>query len=155
MEHPRTMNLRYSLIYFLNCNFFLFNLGTPPDCNLCIEPCYNNWNSYISQEGTTIANLMANTSALLALFGSTPYSQTNTQLQILNDNLTYASTVYEGAQYDTRSKETQFRQVWGVCLRRSNSVLLVPFLVGKSTGRASFYRIFFALYQLDLRLGSH
>ena len=56
---------------------------------------------------------MANTSALLALFGSTSYSQVNTQLQILNGNLTYASTVFEGAQYDTRTKEAQFRQVWG------------------------------------------
>lgn len=85
--------------------------GTPPACTLCGELCYTNWNNYISQETRTLSNLMANTSALLALFGSTSYSQVNTQLQILNGNLTYASTVFEGAQYDTRTKEAQFRQI--------------------------------------------
>lgn len=100
-------------IIVINQRFFASIIGTPPNCNLCVEPCYNNWNNYVSQEVSTLANLMSNTSSLLALFGSTSYSQTSTQLQILNDNLTYASRVYEGAQYDTRSKETQFQQVWG------------------------------------------
>ncbi|XP_065068970.1 laminin subunit gamma-1-like [Rhopilema esculentum] len=85
--------------------------GTPPNCELCVEECYNNWNGYISTETGRLANLMANTSALLARFGSMSYSQINTEIQILNNNLTYASTVFEGAQYDTRAKEAQFRQI--------------------------------------------
>ena len=85
--------------------------GTPPNCELCVEECYNNWNGYISTETGRLANLMVNTSALLARFGSMSYSQINTEIQILNNNLTYASTVFEGAQYDTRAKEAQFRQV--------------------------------------------
>ena len=105
------------------CSYFLFYfLGNPPDCALCQEPCYGNWQSYVAQETRNLANLMTNTSTLLAKFGGMSYSQISSQLTYLNGNLTYASTVFEGAQYDTKAKETQFKQV---CLTILNLIFFL------------------------------
>eukprot|EP00794_Sanderia_malayensis_P016180 gene16180-17806_t len=86
-------------------------IGTPPNCDQCREQCYDNWQRYIATETASLANLTASTNTLLQKFGSMSYSAINSQLVNLNGNLTYAATVFDGAQYNTKSKEAQFQQI--------------------------------------------
>ena len=86
-------------------------LGSPPNCELCHSPCYDNWQNYIQQESDDIARLQMNVTDLLSRFGGMSYESIQSQLTWLNGNLTYVMDVFSGANYNTSAKEAQFQRV--------------------------------------------
>lgn len=90
---------------------FALSLGTPPDCELCHSPCYDNWQDYINTESRDIEALHQNVTALLSKFGGMTSQQIEEELAILNGNLSYVMNVFQGARYNTSAKELQFKQV--------------------------------------------
>ena len=86
-------------------------IGTPPNCELCHSPCYDNWNRYIGDEASEIRRMQSNVTALLAKFGGMSYSRVEMELQWLNSNLTAISRTFEGARYNTSQKLGQFTMV--------------------------------------------
>lgn len=93
------------------CYFFCRFVGTPPNCELCHSPCYDNWQNYIDQEAADIARLHSNVTYLLSKFGGMSYENVQSHLTWLNGNLTYVMDVFSGANYNTTAKEGQFKQV--------------------------------------------
>ncbi|XP_057289958.1 laminin subunit gamma-1-like [Hydractinia symbiolongicarpus] len=86
-------------------------IGTPPNCELCHSPCYDNWQNYIDQEAADIARLHSNVTYLLSKFGGMSYENVQSHLTWLNGNLTYVMDVFSGANYNTTAKEGQFKQI--------------------------------------------
>jgi len=91
--------------------FFIMYTGSPPNCELCHEPCYDNWQRYIDKEASEIARMHANVTALLSKFGGMTYERIETELDWLNGNLTVATKAFSGARYNTSEKLQQFQMV--------------------------------------------
>ncbi|XP_066933957.1 laminin subunit gamma-1-like [Clytia hemisphaerica] len=86
-------------------------IGTPPHCELCHSPCYDNWNNYINREASEIARMQANVTSLLSKFGGMSYERIEMELDWLNGNLSAASTAFSGARYNTSEKLEQFKVI--------------------------------------------
>ena len=99
------------LCWPLNPPLYSNHLGTPPDCELCHSPCYDNWQKYIENEAHDISNMQKNITNLLSKFGGMTYEHIETQLSWLDGNLSTAINVFSGARYNTSVKEQQFRKV--------------------------------------------
>ncbi|XP_065644500.1 laminin subunit gamma-1 isoform X1 [Hydra vulgaris] len=94
------------------CNECAVNaIGTPPECELCHSPCYDNWQKYIDGEVEDINDLNNNVTNLLVRFGSMKYEDISSALSELDINLTYAMNVFTGGIYNTSAKDKQFNQI--------------------------------------------
>ena len=114
IQHFITNLLLHSSSSVLSLSFIVINflhLGSPPHCELCHSPCYDNWQKYIENEENDIAQMKKNVTDLLSKFGGMTYEHIETELSLLNGNLTMASKVFSGARYNTSAMEQQFKKV--------------------------------------------
>ncbi|KAK3701048.1 hypothetical protein QZH41_008153, partial [Actinostola sp. cb2023] len=89
------------------------SIGQPDNCRPCKEPCYLNWYNLIKVESDKVLGLEKNVTAMLEAFGGSlvTVDSINATIQELNRNLTYADSVFKGAQYDTKAKQDQINRI--------------------------------------------
>ena len=86
-------------------------IGTPPNCELCHSPCYDNWQTYIDNEAADIGSTQGNLTDILSKFGSLGYNRVKEHLNWLRSNLTYITDIFTSGTYNTSMKEQQFQQI--------------------------------------------
>ncbi|XP_015765926.1 PREDICTED: laminin subunit gamma-1-like [Acropora digitifera] len=85
----------------------------PLSCHACTEPCYRNWEGLIAIETDKVNKLSGNVTELLESFGTgLSVDGINQTLQLLNDNITYASQIFKsGGQADLKQKRDQINKI--------------------------------------------
>lgn len=85
----------------------------PLSCHACTEPCYRNWEGLIAIETDKVNLLSGNVTELLESFGTgLSVDGINQTLQLLNDNITYASQIFKsGGQADLKQKRDQINKI--------------------------------------------
>lgn len=89
----------------------LHTTGKSPYCKSCTEQCYFNWWKLINKESQAVSLLEKNVTDLLQAFGGMSRKDINITLQQLDRNLSYASQVFGGAQYNLGEKTAQLDRI--------------------------------------------